>query len=124
MNRGRAPESTNPATTERLRYNGFRSGETKFQDYGIKASGEVWNLPAGPVLAAVGAQYWNQEANDTPDPAIAAAQALGISASAAFGEQDLTAVFGEIIVPVIKGLEISGALRYDKYGKAGDFSKK
>ena len=38
-------------------------------------------------------------------------------------EQDLTAVFGEIIVPVVKGLEISGALRYDKYGKAGDFSK-
>jgi iron complex outermembrane receptor protein len=113
----------NPATTERLRYNGFRSGETKFQDYGVKASGEVWTLPAGPVLAAVGAQYWNQEANDTPDPRIAAAEALGISASAAFGEQDLTAVFGEIIVPVIKGLEISGALRYDKYGKAGDFSK-
>ena len=45
------------------------------------------------------------------------------AARLAFGEQDLTAVFGEIIVPVVKGLEISGALRYDKYGKAGDFSK-
>ena len=113
----------NPATTARLRYNGFRSGKTEFQDYGVKASGEVWNLPAGPVLAAVGAQYWNQEAQDIPDPRIAAAEALGISASAAFGEQDLTAFFGEIIVPVVKGLEISGALRYDKYGKSGDFSK-
>ena len=113
----------NPATTARLRYNGFRHGKSEFQDYGAKASGEVWNLPAGPVLAAVGVQYWNSKAEDIPDPRIANLEALGISASAAFGEQDMTAVFGEIIVPVVKGLEISGALRYDKYGKSGDFSK-
>src|SRR5678816_917817 len=68
-------------------------------------------------------RYWNSKAEDIPDPRIAALEALGISASAAFGEQDMTAVFGEIIVPVVKGLEISGALRYDKYGKSGDFSK-
>ncbi|MEO8485553.1 MAG: TonB-dependent receptor [Betaproteobacteria bacterium] len=112
----------NPATTDRLRYNGFHTGKSTFNDYGVKASGEVWNLPAGPVLVAVGAQHTQLEVADNPDPQIAAGNALGISASAAFGKQDLSAVFGEIIVPVIKGVEISGALRYDKYTKSGDFS--
>jgi iron complex outermembrane receptor protein len=113
----------NPATTARLRYNGFHHGKSNFNDYGAKASGEVWNLPAGPILAAVGGQFTHLEVEDIPDPNIAAGNALGISASAAFGEQNLTAVFGEVIVPVVKGLEISGALRYDKYSKSGDFSK-
>lgn len=112
-----------PSVNDRLRYNGFHTGESRFDDYGVKASGEVFNLPAGPILAAVGAQYTKLDVKDIPDPEIAAGNALGISASAAFGRQDLTAVFGEVIVPVIKGLEISGALRYDKYSKSGDFSK-
>jgi iron complex outermembrane receptor protein len=113
----------NPASvTERLRYNGYHTGNSRFDDYGARASGEVWSLPAGPILAAVGVQYTTLEVEDIPDPNIAAGNALGISASAAFGRQDLTAVFGEIIVPVVKGLEISGALRYDKYSESGDFS--
>jgi iron complex outermembrane recepter protein len=113
----------NPASvTERLRYNGFKTGNSRFDDYGARASGEVWNLPAGPMLAAVGVQYTTLEVEDNPDPQIAAGNALGISASAAFGRQDLVAVYGEVIVPVIKGLEISGALRYDKYSESGDFS--
>ena len=113
----------NPATTDRLRYNGFHTGTSRFNDYGAKASGEVWNLPAGPILAAVGAQYTHLEVQDNPDPQIAAGNALGISASAAFGEQNLTAFFGEMIFPVVKGLEFSAAVRYDKYSKSGDFSK-
>lgn len=113
----------NSAVNDRLRYNGWHTGNSKMWDYGAKASGEVWNLPAGPVLAAVGAQYIKQEAEDIPDPEIAAGNALGISASAAYGEQDVTAVFGEIIVPVVKGVEITGALRYDSYGGTGDFSR-
>ena len=112
----------NPALNDSLRYNGYHTGNSKMWDYGAKASGEVWSLPAGPVLAAIGAQYIKQEAEDIPDPQIAAGNALGISASAAYGDQKVTAVYGEIIVPIVKGVEVTGALRYDSYSGTGDFS--
>jgi hypothetical protein len=112
----------NRRVNDGLRYNGYHTGNSKMWDYGAKASGEVWSLPAGPVLAAIGAQYIKQEAEDIPDPQIAAGNALGISASAAYGEQKVTAIYGEIIVPIVKGVEVTGALRYDSYSGTGDFS--
>jgi iron complex outermembrane receptor protein len=112
----------NSAATGRLRYDAFHHGRSRFEDYGIKASGEAWRLPAGPLWAAVGAQYTNLDVQDIPDPQATAGNTLGFGASAAFGEQSLAAVFGEIVVPVAKGLEASAALRYDRYSKSGDFS--
>ena len=117
------PFANDPSVTNKLRYNGLRTGESTFDDYGIKASGEIWKLPAGPMMAAFGAQHTSLEAEDIPDENIASGNLLGISGSAANGKQNLFAVFGEIIVPVVKGLEISGALRYDDYSKSGDFSR-
>src|SRR5690606_1054155 len=34
---------------------------------------------------------------------------------AAQGEQDIKAVFVEVAAPVLKGIEVNGALRYDRY---------
>ena len=113
----------NPAATARLRYDAKHRGESRFRDFGAKASGEVARLPAGPLYVAVGAQYTSTDVQDIPDPEAAAGTLLGFGASAAFGAQSLTAVFGEVVAPVAPGLELSGALRYDRYGKSGRFSR-
>ena len=113
----------NPSATARLRYDARHKGESRFRDFGAKASGEVGRLPAGPIYVAVGAQYTHTDVQDIPDPEAAAGNLVGFGTSAAYGAQSLTAVFAEIVAPVAPGLEVSGALRYDRYGTSGHFSR-
>ncbi|MEM7502774.1 MAG: TonB-dependent receptor [Pseudomonadota bacterium] len=79
-----------------------------------------WDLGAGSVLVAVGAQYRDMTYENIPDSrrqngTNARNEVEGIVT----GEQDASAFFAEAIVPFFDNFEMQFALRYEDYGNQG-----
>ncbi|MDC8757265.1 TonB-dependent receptor [Janthinobacterium fluminis] len=87
----------------------------------FKASRDLTTLPGGPLGFAVGAEWRHDKARYLVDRALASqASSSGYSeALDQFGSRNIGAVFGELNVPVLKGLELNLALRHDRYSDVG-----
>lgn len=82
--------------------------------------GPVMSVPAGTIDAAIGAQYRTESFTFTPDPLRAAGEAESRDpVPGAGGEQSVTSVFGETIVPLASNLELQAAVRHEKYADIG-----
>ncbi|MDM5179692.1 TonB-dependent receptor [Massilia sp. DJPM01] len=97
---------------------GFENGGVSIsKELDFKMSKELFNLPAGAVGFSVGTSYrkekLTQESSDVlknGDEVGGAGEVPGVS-----GDRKVFGLFSEVVVPVVKGLELSGAARYDKY---------
>ena len=94
------------------------------------ANGDLFDLPAGPVAAAVGGEFRTYAINDQPDPNNAAGYEWGYSsAQVTKGRDHVNEVFGELGVPLLKdlpaiqNLSIDMSARFFKYGSVSDGSK-
>jgi iron complex outermembrane receptor protein len=102
-------------------------GEYTTDQVDAKASGQVMKLPAGDVLAAVGVDFrqekykFNGNLNvNTNDINTWIFNAAFDNINALSGvKRDVKAVFGEVIVPVLKNLEANLSARYDQYSGFG-----
>jgi iron complex outermembrane receptor protein len=88
-----------------------------------KLDGELFSLPAGPVRAALGAEY-QKHTFDFLNLSGQGAPAIGTyRASPDNASMTVKSVFGEVVVPVlaegsaIGKLDLSAAVRYDKYSR-------
>lgn len=100
-----------------------RHGKTTYNFIDGKLSGELTQLPAGPMGYAVGGVYGKDEIADVPGPN---QRKLGpfpgqsnvfgsIIQSAVVAERKMGAVYGELAIPVASNLETQLALRHDRY---------
>jgi iron complex outermembrane receptor protein len=87
---------------------------TKLDIIDFKASRELMQLPGGALGIAVGAEH-RREKLDNPSLSGTATGEINASYVAAKGDEKISAVFVEVAAPVLKSLELSAALRYDKY---------
>ncbi|HEY7884518.1 MAG TPA: TonB-dependent receptor [Cellvibrionaceae bacterium] len=85
-------------------------------------TGIAFDLPAGPVAFAIGAEWRDSSASYIPDSFLASGDVSGWnSARATSGRQSVQEVFGEVRLPVLAGitgaerLDITGAFRYSDY---------
>jgi iron complex outermembrane receptor protein len=84
-------------------------------------SGEIFNLPAGPVMAAVGLDLRREEYKFNGDERDLASRRAILNAP--FDDvnaldnvkRDIKAVYAEVLVPVTKALELTFAIRRDDY---------
>ena len=115
-------------TPAMLNYIGFTERDTSYQrlyDYTANLSGDLFNLPAGPVGFAVGYEHRLQKGGFTPDPIIQAGLGADIPAQAASGKYHTNEFYGEIRVPILKDvpffqqLEGDGAVRHVNYSTSG-----
>jgi iron complex outermembrane receptor protein len=87
-----------------------------------RASGEVMQLPAGPLMTAFGGE-WRREALDNTFSALAASgDVIGtgsVNLPSTSGNRDAFALYAEADVPIASGLESQLALRYDHYSDFG-----
>lgn len=90
------------------------------KEFYANASTDLFDLPAGAVGVAFGAEYREEDYQDIYDDLQANGNITGSAGNSASGGRDITAFFGEVLVPVLDNLEISGALRYDDYSDFGD----
>ncbi|WP_375419824.1 TonB-dependent receptor domain-containing protein [uncultured Sphingomonas sp.] len=94
-------------------------------DYTANLSGDLFDLPGGPVGIAVGFEHRYQSGSFTPDPLIQAGLGADIPAQAARGSFNVDEVYGEIRLPILKdvpffsSLEVNGAIRHSDYSTFG-----
>nr|WP_242123473.1 TonB-dependent receptor [Sphingobium sp. Sx8-8] len=115
-------------TPAMLAYVGFdehdRSSQ-ELQDYTANLSGDLFDLPAGPVGVAVGYEHRYQLGSFTPDPVITAGLGADIPAQPARGHYNADEVYAEIRVPLLKdtpffyALDLDGAVRHAHYSTSG-----
>ncbi len=90
------------------------------------ANGALMDLWAGPLQAAVGAEYRRESADYLPDSATQSGTVAGNSHPETKGAYDVKEVFGEGIMPLLKDMpfaqyvELNGAARYAHYSSAGN----
>jgi iron complex outermembrane receptor protein len=90
----------------------------------LRASREIAQLPAGSLAFAAGINHSKEKFTKT---ASQIAQGIG---DQRFGDdaaivpytakRSSTGVFGELVAPIVKGLEMTGSLRHDKYSDFGN----
>jgi iron complex outermembrane receptor protein len=100
-------------------------GKTILTQVDAALSGEIFQLPAGAAMAAVGMDLRREEYKFNGDKRAAGARPAILNAP--FDDanaldnvhRDIKAVYAEIMVPVIKDLEVTFAIRRDDYSGFG-----
>ncbi|WP_294123303.1 TonB-dependent receptor [Sphingomonas sp.] len=115
-------------TQAMLDYIGFTERDSSRQalaGFTANITGDIAELPAGPVGIAVGVEHRFQSANFKPDPLTAAGLSADIPAQPAHGHYNVDEIYGEIRIPILKeqpfaySLEATGAVRHSSYSISG-----
>ena len=84
-------------------------------------SGDLFELPAGPVSAVFGASYQKDEIEDTPGEQTLLSNAWGASsAGITAGEDNTTAVFTEIRIPLLEDVFLAKSVELEMSGRYTD----
>lgn len=95
------------------------------KEFYVNSNFDLWEMNAGVVSAAVGAEYREETYQDKYDLLSGSGQVSGSSGASAQGARDVTAFYGEMLLPVLDTLDIELAGRFDDYSDYGsDFSPK
>lgn len=88
--------------------------------------GQLFELPAGRVGYAAGAEYRRERSHDVPDLLTQLGQTSGNATPATRGKFDVAEVYGELRVPLladlpfVQALDLNLAARYSNYSTVGD----
>ena len=122
---------------ERALVDVFRNNETDLflTDFQI-SNGRLFNLPAGPVGLAAGAEYRKESFEDDRDPRLDGTIAFTDFQGDTFpfvsdvvnssptpdneGRRSVTSLFAELQIPVFSTLDMQAALRYENFSDVGD----
>lgn len=92
---------------------------------GGSLSGDLFELPAGPVASAFGVEYRKETFETNPDEVARSGDLTTVAPIFNQGEYDLFEVFGETRIPIIndapliQSFAIEGAVRYSDYSTIG-----
>lgn len=96
-------------------------GENKVNFVDMRVSRELMQLPAGMLAGAFGVEYRTEKSAFVATDITAELSSLGIdSESDTSGKRKMAAAYAELNIPVTKELELTGALRFDKYSGTGN----
>lgn len=110
--------SMTPAMLDFVTYTGIDSSKQELTDFSANLSGELFDLPAGPVGFAIGAEHREEDGLFLPDPVVVAGETADVPTNPTAGGYDVDEYYAEIIVPLLQGqaaadsLSLSAAVRY------------
>jgi len=113
------PGANTNGQADKLRLTVTRVAESKLDTFDAKVSGELLELPAGALGAALGFDYRRESLNDRPDANLTQGLVLGQGSTATTGSRNVKAVFFELNAPIVKNLEMTLAGRGDDYSDFG-----
>ncbi len=120
----------NPATIKSLVIRPRNDGIAYIYSEDFKASGELFDLPAGPVQLALGGEYREEALQQKFS--LPAGIVVGQGGAGSSGDRDVRSLFYEVSIPVtskkwnvplVRALEFSIAQRLDDYSDFGDTTK-
>ncbi|MBC7456120.1 MAG: TonB-dependent receptor [Massilia sp.] len=94
--------------------------QTRITQIDVKGSREFGQLAGGPMGVALGAEYRRERTELNPTSGTETGNIIGLGYSAYAGRRNVTALYGELLAPVLKGVELSGAMRYDHFDDVGN----
>ncbi|TFW17529.1 TonB-dependent receptor [Massilia arenosa] len=93
---------------------------SRMAQFDVKGSSELTQLPGGPLAVAVGLEARRDRVELTPTTGTERGNIIGLGFSAYEGKRTQQAVYGEVVAPVVKQIELTAALRYDHYQNTGN----
>ena len=124
------------AQADYIRFTTREYNRTELYNAAFNVTGNLFDLPAGPVALAVGYEYRQNRGFDAPDPIVNAAptylnpalytKTTGQTRTPTVGSYDLHEAYAELNVPIFrdqpfaKSLELSLAGRYSDYSTVGN----
>ncbi|HEY9105030.1 MAG TPA: TonB-dependent receptor [Roseateles sp.] len=106
-------------TADQLRVNPRDHGRTAFTMVDAKVSGQIGELPGGPISVAAGAELRHEERVYNPDERIFSGQVYLQVAGRTQGSRNVFSTFGEAELPLLKSVLAQVALRADHYSDYG-----
>jgi iron complex outermembrane receptor protein len=106
-----------PAMANFLSVSNPTSAALEYWNYDVSASGSLFDLPAGPVKLAVGAEHRSEKlANIKTDLNATGDMLGGDEGTSSWGQRSVTSIYAEADVPVVtKKVEVQLAGRYERY---------
>lgn len=96
-----------------------RDGQSKHYYADAKATGEIYELTAGPVQMALGAELRREEYYDKSDELTRSGAILATGGAYGEGDRDVQSAYAELSIPATQALELQLAGRYDHYSDFG-----
>lgn len=113
------------AVRNRLRLSTLRPAESTLDTVDFSAAKDLWQLPAGPLGFAAGAQWRREKMDSQTSTAVLSGTELRPAINIINGSRSVSALFAEFNVPVVKDLSVNVAGRADHYSDFGNaFSPK
>jgi len=102
--------------------------EQTLYDINANLSGEIVDLPAGPLGFAIGAEYRKQSGFFSPDSIVSAGESAGVPSTPTDGSYNVKEFYAEVNVPIVRDapfadlLDVNGAIRVSDYSTFGSNS--
>jgi iron complex outermembrane receptor protein len=96
-----------------------RDSGTKIEEFFAIGNMDLFELGGGTAGVAVGFEYRREDYFDIYDTLQSSGQIVGSAGNSAFGDRNVKAFFGEILLPFMSNLEVSIAARHDDYSDYG-----
>ena len=118
-------DTTDKAALEAVRGAEFRgtsyATKTSTTSIDAKASRELFQLPAGMLAVAVGAELRREKFEYNPSVAIQTGDIAGLGGNAfpVVGQRNVSSAYAEASIPIVKTLDGDVAVRYDRYQGVG-----
>ncbi|MCE4553686.1 TonB-dependent receptor domain-containing protein [Roseateles cellulosilyticus] len=107
--------------SDSIYHGSIRTASTTLKGGDVRASGELFDLPAGPVNLGVGLDVRNYHYKQTPSNDAVNGVIYNFAANPKYDlERDNYGVFAELLVPVAKNVELNASLRRDSISKIKD----
>jgi iron complex outermembrane receptor protein len=99
-----------------------REGKSSRDSVDGRASRELFNLPAGPLAIAVGAEFQKQKYDDIPSAIFQTGDIIGSGGDLqpVSADRRVTSAFTELSIPIIRNLDAGLAARFDHYSDFGN----
>jgi iron complex outermembrane receptor protein len=114
-----SPSPTDPAVLARVSPTLSSEPTSSVTSLDFKASRELMPLAGGPLAVALGAEIRREEADDPGVPGTETGSIVGLGYSKFSMSRNVGAVYGEVVAPLAKWLEVNAALRWDHYSDFG-----
>ena len=112
-------------TPEMLNYISFvqsDNSEQELTDFSANISGDLIELPAGPLSVAVGYEYRKKSGFFQPDAVVVAGESNGVPASPTSGEFSVDEFYAEFLVPVLADQKYAEMLDFSVAFRSSDYS--
>jgi iron complex outermembrane receptor protein len=119
------PGTLTPEMIDFISFTQHDSSKQTQWDFTANVSGNLFELPGGPLGVAAGVEYRKLKGRFDPDPVIQAGLGADIPAQATKGSYNVKEAYAELNAPILSGqpfadlLELSGAVRFSDYSTSG-----